>query len=118
MLVPVFADAHLWFALARFPTPRLQAHKTSRVAPFPEAMWVLDGQHIGRGDDVAHALHLLEQRRFRILLLGHLFNPPIVFLNTVVQRFDLSQQWIQRFAQSCARSIHGLPTELLRATLA
>lgn len=30
--------------------PRLQAHKTSRVATLPEALWVLHGQHLGGSD--------------------------------------------------------------------
>src|SRR6516165_5605066 len=58
---------HLWFALARVPPPRLQPDETSRVATLPESMRVLDGQNIGRGDQVSHTLHLFEQRRFWVL---------------------------------------------------
>ena len=48
------------------------------VATLPEAMGVLDGQYIGRSDQVSYTLHLFEQRRFRILLFGHLCNPLVV----------------------------------------
>ena len=43
-----------------------------------------DGQYLGRSDQVSHTLHLLEQCRFRIRLLRHLFNPLIVFLDAFV----------------------------------
>src|SRR5215472_8262597 len=89
-------------ALARVPPPRLQPDETSRVATLPEAMRVLDGQHVGRGDQVSYTLHLFEQLRFRISLFGHFFNPPIVFLDAFVQRFHLLHQRLQGFAQSRA----------------
>src|SRR5438105_14843050 len=81
MLVTFFADVHRRFALTRVPPLRLQPHKTSGVATLPEPMRVLDGQHIGRGDQVSYPLRLFEQRRFRIRLFGHFFNPPIIFLD-------------------------------------
>ena len=59
ILVTFFADAHLWFTLARVPPPGLQPHKASRVATLPEALRVLDGQYIGRGDEISHTLYLL-----------------------------------------------------------
>src|SRR5262249_10989970 len=118
ILVTLFADVHLRLTFAGVPPPRLQPHKTSRVATLAKPMWVLEGQHIGRGDEVAHTLHLFEQRRLRIRLFGHLCNPPIVFLDAFVERFHLSQQRLQGLAQFRAQSTRGLPTELLRATLA
>jgi len=65
-------------------------------------MRVLDGQHIGRSDQVSYSLHLFEQRRFRIHLFGHFLDPPIVFLYALVERFHLLQQRLQGFAQSHA----------------
>jgi hypothetical protein len=62
ILISLFADARLWFAFGRISPPRLQPNETSRVTTFPEAMRVLDGQHIGRGDQVAYTLYLFEQR--------------------------------------------------------
>src|SRR5215470_12978898 len=109
---------HLWLTVPGVPPPGLQPHKTSRVATLPEAMRVLDSQYIGGSDQVSHTLHLLEQRRFRIRLLGHFFDPPIVFLDAFIYRFHLSQQRLQGFPQPLAQSTHGLSAELLRATLA
>jgi hypothetical protein len=62
-------------------------------------MRVFDGQNIGQRDQVAYTVHLFEQLHFRVSLSGHLFDPPIVFLNLCVQRFDLSQQRPEGFAQ-------------------
>jgi len=69
-------------------------------------MRVFDGQDAGQRDQVAYPLHLLEQFDFRVVLLANLFDPPIVFLDAFVQRFNLSQQGLQGFAQLRAQS-HG-----------
>src|SRR5215831_4274389 len=72
---------HLWFALARVPPPRLQPDKTSGITTLTKSMRVLDGQHVGRGDQVSYPLHLFKERCFRIPLLGDFCEPPIVFLD-------------------------------------
>jgi len=50
ILVTLFADVHLWLAVAGVPPPGLQPHKTSGVAALSESMRVFDRQHIRQRD--------------------------------------------------------------------
>jgi len=67
-------------------------------------MRVFDRQHIRQRDQIAYSFHLFEQFGLRICLFGYFFDPPIVFLNSLVQRFDLSKQRLQNLAQLRAQS--------------
>lgn len=88
----------LWLALPRVPPPRPRPEKTSDVTALLESIRTFDNQDITQGDQLSYSLHLLEKCDFRVVLLGDLFDPSIVFLDTLVERFDFSQQ-----------RLHGLP---------
>jgi len=62
-------------------------------------MWLFDRQHVRERDQVSYPFHLFEQFGFRMLLAGYFFDPPIVFLNALIQRFDLLKQRLQNLAQ-------------------
>src|SRR3984893_7208903 len=87
--VSFFADFLLWFALPGVPAARSQPQKTTYLATFWESMRVLDRQDIGQRDLRSYTLHLLEQGHFRVNFLGDFLHPLVVFLDALVQRFDL-----------------------------
>src|SRR5439155_8295074 len=57
------------------------------------------------------------QRHFRVHFLGDFLHPFVVFLDALVQRFDLLEQRLQNLAQLRGQSRAQLPAHLLGATL-
>src|SRR6516225_12417236 len=100
---------HLWFALARVPPPRLQPDETSRVATLPESMRVLDGQHVGRGDQVSYTLHLFKQLRFQRLCEVQLEE------NRPLARVGTAQRRLLCVAQQCTGLERGRTVACLHA---
>ncbi len=75
--ISLLGDVYLWLVLPRVSAPRPQPEKTSHIAALPESARVFEGQDIRQRDQLTYAFHLLEQCDFRVVLLGHLFDPPI-----------------------------------------
>src|SRR5260221_11272444 len=89
--VSFFADFLLWFTLPRVPSARPQPQKTTDLATLWESIRIFYRQDIGQRDLGSHPLHLFEQGHFRVHFLGDFFHPFVVFLDSLVHRFDLSQ---------------------------
>jgi hypothetical protein len=69
---------HLWFTLPGVPSTWLQPNETASIPALSKSPRIFQCQHICQRDQCSHALHLFEQRRFRIALFTDLASPALL----------------------------------------